>query len=60
MLRKTGDCDIKVVTIFFMNVSDEVNTVDEAPFDRFPFFFALRWVTSQGEDVTASVLFRFL
>ena len=60
MLRETGDCDIKVVTIFSMDVSDEVNAVDETPFDRFPFFFALRWVPSEGEDVTASVLFRFL
>lgn len=60
MLRETGDCDVKVVAIFFMDVPDEIDAVDEAPFDCFPFFFALRWVTSKGEDVTASVLFGFL
>ena len=60
MLRETSDCDIKVVTVFFVDVSDKVNPVDEAPFDCFPFFFTLRRVTSEGEDVAASVLFSFL
>ena len=60
MLRKAGDCNIEVVVIMFMNVLDEVNTMNEATLYSLPFFLPNWGVTSECQHILATVLFCFL
>lgn len=59
-LGETRDCYVKVVTIFLVDVSDEIDSMDETTFDGFPFILACRGVSTKGKDVTAPVLLCFL
>lgn len=59
-LGEAGDCYVKVVPVIFMDVSDEIDSMDETTLDGFPLIFACRGVPTKGKDVTAPVLLRFL
>jgi hypothetical protein len=43
-----------------MDVSDEIDSMDETTFDGFPFILACRGVSTKGKDVTAPILLCFL
>lgn len=60
MLRETGDCNIEVVIMMFMNVLDEVDTMNEATLYSLPFFLPSWGITSECQHILATVLFRCL
>lgn len=56
MLGKSSDSNVEIVTIIIANVSDKVDAMYEASFDRFPLILALRRITSQGQDIATTML----
>jgi hypothetical protein len=60
VLRETCDGNIEIVAIITPNVLNKVNAVNESIFGGFPFIFSLWWITSQGQDIAASMTFCFL
>jgi hypothetical protein len=57
VLRKAGNSDIEVVAMMFLDVSNEIDPVEEATFDRFPDVFPGWWVPSEGKDIATPMLF---
>jgi hypothetical protein len=38
--------DIEVISVLLANVFDEIDSVVEPSFSRFPFFYTSRWISS--------------
>ena len=56
MFWKAGNSNIEVVAVVFLDVSDEVDSMDEASFNRLPDFFPSGRVPSKSQNVATSVL----
>lgn len=56
MLRKAGNCDIEVVVVVSLDVTNEINSMDKTAFDCLPNVFP-RWrIPSQSQNITTSML----
>jgi len=54
---KAGNSYIEVVVVVLLDVSNEVDPVDKASFNRLPDLFPGWRVPSKGQNIAASVLF---
>lgn len=56
MFRKAGNSDIEVVVVVFLDVSDEVDSMDETAFNSLPDIFTGGGVASKCQNIATSVL----
>ena len=56
MFRKAGNSDIEVVIVVFLDVSDEVDSMDETPFNSLPDIFTGWRVPPKSQNIATSVL----
>ena len=54
---KAGNSDIEVVAVVFLDVSNEVDSMDKATVDRLPDLFPGRRVPSKSQNIATPVLF---
>ena len=57
VLRKARNSDIEVVAVVFLDVSDEVDSMDKTSLNRLPDLFPGRRVPSKSKNITTSVFF---
>lgn len=60
MFWKAGNSDIEVVVVVFLDVPNEVDSMDKAPFYRLPDFFPGWGVPSKSQNIATSVFFSSL
>jgi len=53
---KAGNSDIEVVVVVFLDVSNEVDPVDKASFDRLPDLFSGWRVPPKSQNIATSML----
>lgn len=56
MFWKTGKSDIKVVAVVFLDMSDEIDSMNKTTFDRLPDVFPGWWVPSESQNIATSML----
>ena len=56
MFWKAGNSDIEVVVVVFLDVSNEIDSVDKASFDRLPDLFSGWRVPPKSQNIATSML----
>lgn len=56
MLWKPGNGDAEVVAMVFLDVSNEIDPMDEAALNRLPDVFTDWWVPPESENIAAPML----
>lgn len=60
MLWKAWNSDVEVVDVMVLDMSNEIDPVDEATFNRLPDVFPDWWVPSESENIAAPMVFSSL
>ena len=60
MFWKAGNGDIEVIAIVSLDVSNEVDSMNEASFNRLPDFFSGWRVSSKSQNIATPVFFSSL
>lgn len=60
MLWEAWNSDIEVVAVVFLCVSNEINSMGKATFNRLPDICPSWWVASQSKNVATPMFFRGL
>lgn len=60
MFWKAGNSDIEVIAVVFLDVSNEIDSVDKASFNCLPDLLPGWRIPSKSQNITTSVLFSSL